>query len=139
MWRYHCVLLFWSYAVVSTESTVWINYFCTWCARFAYAQLWWAISYFSMYIINTSSHDFSYAIWNKQALVNFSKIKNLSVFKKIYSCLFIANALEIMWLPIQIAHYSVQLPELKCLLDKFPFLWVGLHFSSMMFKNARIT
>ena len=91
MWRYHCVLLFWSYAVVLTESTVWINYFCTWCARFAYAQLWWAISYFSMYIINTSSHDFSCAIWNKQALVNFSKIKNLSVSKKIYSCLFIAN------------------------------------------------
>ena len=37
MWKYHCILLFWSYAVVLTERTVWINYFCTWCARFAYA------------------------------------------------------------------------------------------------------
>ena len=25
-WRYHCILLFWSYAVL-TERTVWINYF----------------------------------------------------------------------------------------------------------------
>ena len=30
MWRYHCILLFWSYAVVLTERTVWINHFCTW-------------------------------------------------------------------------------------------------------------
>ena len=37
MWRYNCILLFWSYAIVLTERTVWINYFCTWCARFAYA------------------------------------------------------------------------------------------------------
>ena len=37
MWRYHCMLLLWSYVVVLTECTVWINYFCTWCARFAYA------------------------------------------------------------------------------------------------------
>ena len=28
---------------------------------------------FSMYIINMKSHDFSCAIWNKQALVNFFK------------------------------------------------------------------
>ena len=28
--RYHRILLFWSNAVVLTERTVWINYFCTW-------------------------------------------------------------------------------------------------------------
>ena len=27
MWRYRCILLFWSYPVVLTERTVWINYF----------------------------------------------------------------------------------------------------------------
>ena len=31
MWRYHCIL-FWSYVVALAECTVWINYFCTWCA-----------------------------------------------------------------------------------------------------------
>ena len=43
-------------------------------------------------------HDFSRAIWNKQALVNFFKIALalrdraiLLVFKKNYSCLFIPN------------------------------------------------
>ena len=37
MWGYLYILLFWSYAVVLTERTVWINFFCTWCARFAFA------------------------------------------------------------------------------------------------------
>ena len=32
MSKYHCVLLFWSFAVVLTEHTIWINYFCIWCA-----------------------------------------------------------------------------------------------------------
>ena len=54
-----------------------------------------------MYIINTWSHDFSRAIWNKQALVNFFQRPQIAlalraraillVFKKIYSCLFIPN------------------------------------------------
>ena len=34
------------------------------------------ISKFFIYIINKYSHDFSCAIWNKQALVNFSKTPN---------------------------------------------------------------
>ena len=54
-----------------------------------------------MYIINTLSHDFSRAIWNKQALVHFFKDHKLHsplwaraillVFEKIYSCVFIPN------------------------------------------------
>ena len=81
-------------------------------------------------------------------LVQFGINKHLLIFlrsqicqslKKFTRAYLLQIALEIMWLPIQIALYSVQLPELKCLLDTFPFLWVGLHFSSMMFKNASIT
>ena len=34
MWKYHDILSFWSYAVVLTKCTVWINYFSTWCACF---------------------------------------------------------------------------------------------------------
>ena len=71
---------------------VWINYFCAWCARFASAQLWWAISYFFMYIVNAWSHDFSRAIWNKWALGTCKLFQRPQI------------ALEIMWLPILIMH-----------------------------------
>ena len=50
------------------------------------------------------SHDFSCAIWNKQALVNFFQRPQIAlvlwacaillVFKKIYSCLFIPNCTQ---------------------------------------------
>ena len=54
-----------------------------------------------MYVINTQSHDFSRAIWDKQAVVNFFKDHKIAqalwartillVYNKIYSCLFIPN------------------------------------------------
>ena len=46
-----------------------------------------------MYIINTKSHDFSRAIWNKQALVNFFKDHKLKEFTRAY---LFQIALEIM-------------------------------------------
>ena len=64
-----------------------------------------------MYIINTSSHDFTRAIWNKQALVNFLKDHKLhkpiglvqfcSSLKKFTRAYLFQVALEIMWLPIR--------------------------------------
>ena len=64
-----------------------------------------------MYIINTSSHDFTRAIWIKQALVNFLKDHKLhkpiglvqfcSSLKKFTRAYLFQVALEIMWLPIR--------------------------------------
>ena len=59
-----------------------------------------------MYIINMKSHDFSFVIWNKQALVNFFKDHKLHwsyglvqfcwSFKKFTSAYLFQIALKIM-------------------------------------------
>ena len=114
MWRYHCLLLFWSYAVVLTERTVWINYFLHLMRVLFLCLIIISHLIFSMYIINMKSHDFSCAIWNKQALVNFFKDHKLLVFKKISSCLFIPNCTKIIWLPIQIEPLLSEVQVLFC-------------------------
>ena len=79
MWRYHCISLFWSYAVVLTECTVWINYFCTWCAL--------------CLCLIMISHLVIFHLYHMIFLVQFGINKQLLIFSKITptgSCNFVS-------------------------------------------------
>ena len=99
MWKYHCILLFWSYAVVLTERTVW--FILALDARVLLLLNYDKLSRICSSILLISNHIIFLVQFglNKHLLI-FSKITNctrltgscnfVSIWK-MYSCLFIPN------------------------------------------------
>ena len=97
MWRYHCIL-FWSYVVALAERTVWINYFCTWCACLFMLNYDKPSCIFSCNLLTHNHMIFQIcAIWNKQALANFFKDHKLPSLWACANLLVLKNLLVLIY------------------------------------------